>query len=143
MAVHFGFTQHMSDIIPWLVIDGDEVNSDGPIMERTRMKYNSSIVIKKQSAFADCSVCRQKGIRNILILNRVKNWFSFMFFHVSFRVSIQKIIWKIRNDSIQLHPFEHAYLFFIVDGPCKYLHPVLLDSHLQVRTQNRLLWIQK
>jgi hypothetical protein len=61
MAVHFGFTQHMSDIIPWQVIDGDEVNSGGPIMERTRMKYNSFIVIKKQSAFADCSVCRQKG----------------------------------------------------------------------------------
>jgi hypothetical protein len=44
MAVHFGFTQHMSDIIQWQVIDGDEVNSDGLIMERTRMKYSSFIV---------------------------------------------------------------------------------------------------
>ncbi|GAA1377795.1 hypothetical protein GCM10009597_26510 [Peribacillus frigoritolerans] len=61
MAVHFGFTQHMSDIIQWQVIVGDEVNSDGPIMGRTRMKYNTFIVIKKkkQSAFADCSECRQ------------------------------------------------------------------------------------
>lgn len=47
MAVHFGFTPHMSAIIQWRGIDGDEVNSDGLIMERTRMRYNHFNVIKK------------------------------------------------------------------------------------------------
>lgn len=47
MAVHFGFTPLMWAIIPWQVIDGDEVNSDGPIMERMRMRYNHFNVMKK------------------------------------------------------------------------------------------------
>ncbi|PHD70489.1 hypothetical protein COF64_25355 [Bacillus sp. AFS043905] len=58
MAVHFGFTQHVSDIIQWQVIVGDEVNSDGPIMGRTRMKYNTFIVIKKQKTIRICGLFR-------------------------------------------------------------------------------------
>ncbi|GAB6259472.1 hypothetical protein PSKAS_49950 [Peribacillus sp. N1] len=62
MAAHFGFTPHMSAIIPWQVIDGDEVNSDGHIMERTRMRYNSFIVIKITIRISGLFSCGQKGV---------------------------------------------------------------------------------